>query len=49
MTPQPYHSPRTSFGGTRKSALDPDLRRQIYGHVRPMDYDLSWWERLFRR
>ena len=49
MTPQPHNSPRSSLGTTRKSTLDPDVRRRIYGHVRPMDCDMSWWERLFRR
>ena len=49
MTPQPDRGTRPLPISPRKPVLDPDLRRQIYGHVRPMDCDLSWWERLFRR
>ncbi|MFP5395843.1 MAG: hypothetical protein ACLGHF_06735 [Alphaproteobacteria bacterium] len=49
MTPQAHHGQVPSFNRPRKSELDPDLRRQIYGHIRPMDCDRSWWEKLFRR
>jgi hypothetical protein len=49
MTPQSHRGIRPSFVSPRKPALDPDMRRQIYGHVRPMDCDMTWWERLFRR
>lgn len=49
MTPQSHRGIRPSFVSSRKPALDPDMRRQIYGHVRPMDCDMTWWERLFRR
>ena len=49
MTPQPHRGIRPSFISARKPALDPDMRRQIYGNIRPLDCDLTWWERLFRR
>jgi hypothetical protein len=33
----------------QRPSLDPSIRRLTYGRIKPMDCDLSWWERLFRR
>lgn len=32
-----------------RASLDPTIRRQTYGPLRPMEGSRSWWERLLRR
>ena len=45
-------TPRTNpptLSGLPRQSLDPSIRRLTYGRIKPMDSDLTWWERLFRR
>ena len=32
-----------------RKAMDPSLRLRTYGRIRPLEADLTWWERMFRR
>lgn len=49
MTPHSPHPIRRPLASLYTAPLDPTLRRLTYGRIRPMDCDLTWWERLFRR
>ena len=37
-----------AFLHPRKS-MDPSLRLRTYGRIRPLEADMTWWERMFRR
>lgn len=46
------HNPRSASNLSTiqpRPAMDPSLRLKTYGRIRPLDEDLTWWERLFRR
>ena len=32
-----------------RQSQDPSLRLLTYGRIRPLETDLTWWERMFRR
>ena len=49
MTPLTPRRPTVLSAPFSRPPLDPSLRRRTYGPIRPMDCDLAWWERLFRR
>lgn len=49
MTPLTPRSGLSGFFSFTKPPLDPGVRRQTYGRIRPMDCDRTWWERLLRR
>ena len=33
----------------QRKSMDPSLRLRTYGRIRPLEADLTWWERIFRR
>ncbi len=33
----------------QRKPMDPSLRLHTYGRIRPLEADLTWWERMFRR
>jgi hypothetical protein len=44
-----YRSTSTLHVVQPRPGMDPSLRLQTYGRIRPFDQDKRWWERLFRR
>lgn len=48
MLPSPHRSVSSLIVQPRPG-MDPSLRLKTYGRIRPLDEDLTWWERIFRR
>ncbi len=49
MKPQEYPPAQRAALAPQRQSMDPSLRLRTYGRIRPLEADLTWWERMFRR
>ncbi len=49
MKTQSYRSAQQPALMQTRKVMDPSLRLRTYGPIRPLEADMTWLERMFRR
>ena len=48
MKTQEYSNAQQPALVQQRKSMDPSLRLRTYGRIRPLEADMTWWERMFR-